>query len=127
MDTLRYSLPAPSSPATDAEWKAALDNANAQLQHQRIRYARYCPIRTTTNVVNISQQNLALLQKYGSNAWRIQNHLLEATVKQAEKALEELTELTVEVNRERKNMQVCKKATRCLSSHADALSAGSSW
>jgi pre-mRNA-splicing factor SPF27 len=127
MDTLRYSLPAPSSPATDAEWKAALDNANAQLQHQRIRYARYSPIRTTTNVVNISQQNLALLQKYGSNAWRIQNHLLEATVKQAEKALEELTELTVEVNRERKNMQVCKKATRCLSSHADALSAGSSW
>jgi len=39
LDTLRYNLPAPSSSATDAEWKAALDNANAQLQHQRIRCA----------------------------------------------------------------------------------------
>ena len=53
------------------------------------------------------QQNLALLQTYGSNAWRIQNYLLEATAKQTEKSLEELKELTVEVNRERKNMQVC--------------------
>jgi len=59
--------------------------------------------------LNISQQNLALLQTYGSNAWRIQNHLLEATAKQTEKALEELNELTVEVNRERKNTQVRKK------------------
>ncbi|KDR84797.1 hypothetical protein GALMADRAFT_233167 [Galerina marginata CBS 339.88] len=89
LDTLRYTLPAPSStPGTDEEWIAALDNAHAQLQHQRIR-----------------QQNLALLQTYGANAWRIQNHLLEATAKQTEKVLEELKELTVEVNRERKNTQ----------------------
>ncbi|KAJ3500312.1 hypothetical protein NLJ89_g9856 [Agrocybe chaxingu] len=89
LDTLRYTLPAPSStPATDEEWKSALDNAHAQLQHQRIR-----------------QQNLALLQTYGSNAWRIQNYLLESTAKQTEKSLEQLKELTVEVNRERKNSQ----------------------
>ncbi len=35
--------------------------------------------------------------------------MLEATAKQTEKALEELNELTVEVNRERKNTQVPKK------------------
>lgn len=52
------------------------------------------------------QQNLALLQTYGPNAFRIQNYLLEATVKQTEKTLEELKELIVEVNRERKNTQV---------------------
>ncbi|KAF8203250.1 breast carcinoma amplified sequence 2-domain-containing protein [Pholiota molesta] len=72
----------------ERDWKAALDNAHAQLQHQRIR-----------------QQNLALLQTYGPNAFRIQNYLLEATVKQTEKTLEELKELIVEVNRERKNTQ----------------------
>ncbi|KAF9473310.1 breast carcinoma amplified sequence 2 [Pholiota conissans] len=89
LDSLRYSLPAPTStPATDEDWKVALDNAHAQLQHQRIR-----------------QQNLALLQNYGPNAFRIQNYLLEATVKQTEKTLEELKDLIVEVNRERKNTQ----------------------
>ncbi|KAF8971530.1 Pre-mRNA-splicing factor SPF27, partial [Flammula alnicola] len=89
LDSLRYSLPAPTTtPGTDEEWKAALDNAHAQLQHQLIR-----------------QQNLALLQTYGPNGFRIQNYLLEGTAKQTEKALEELKELTVEVNRERKNTQ----------------------
>ncbi|KAF9535526.1 Pre-mRNA-splicing factor SPF27 [Crepidotus variabilis] len=88
LDTLRYSLPAPAAPATAEEWQNAIDNARAQLQHQRIR-----------------QQNLALLQTYGSNAWRIQNYLLESTAQQTEKSLEELKELTVEVNRQRKNSQ----------------------
>ncbi|KAF7306641.1 hypothetical protein MIND_00455600 [Mycena indigotica] len=88
LDTLRYQLPAPSLPGTDEEWQAALKNAEAQLEHQRIR-----------------QTNLQLLQTYGPNAWRIHNYLLETTVKQAEKALEEMKELTVEVNRERKNTQ----------------------
>nr|GAT49730.1 pre-mRNA splicing factor [Mycena chlorophos] len=88
LDTLRYQLPAPPTPGSDEEWKNALKNAQAQLEHQRIR-----------------QTNLQLLQTYGSNAWRIHNYLLENTVKQTEKALEEMKELTVEVNRERKNTQ----------------------
>ena len=45
--------------------------------------------------------NLALLQQYGSNAWRIHNFLLEQTAKNLEKAVEDLKQLTVEVNRER--------------------------
>lgn len=50
--------------------------------------------------------NLELLQKYGSNAWRIHNFQLEATAKNYDKAVEDLKQLTVEVNRDRKNTQV---------------------
>ncbi|KAI0067833.1 BCAS2-domain-containing protein [Artomyces pyxidatus] len=89
IDTTRYQLPAPTAvPANDDDWKAALDNAHAQLEHQRIRH-----------------NNLALLQQYGSNAWRIHNYVLEADTKRAEKLLEELKEQTTDVNRDRKNAQ----------------------
>lgn len=50
--------------------------------------------------------NLALLQQYGSNAWRVHNFLMEQNAKNLEKAVEDLKQLTVEVNRERKNFQV---------------------
>ncbi|KZP32221.1 breast carcinoma amplified sequence 2 [Athelia psychrophila] len=89
LDSIRYQLPGPTSaPGTDEEWQAALKNAHAQLEHQRIRHT-----------------NLALLQTYGPNAWRIHNYLLEEIAKQTEKALEELKQLTEDVNRDRKNTQ----------------------
>ncbi|KIJ08755.1 hypothetical protein PAXINDRAFT_18124 [Paxillus involutus ATCC 200175] len=89
LDTVRYQLPAPtSSPGTDEEWREALRNAHAQLEHQRLR-----------------QTNLALLQTYGQNTWRINNYLLEETAKQSEKALEEMKQLTTDLNRDRKNSQ----------------------
>lgn len=62
------------------------------------------------------QTNLALLQQYGSNAWRIHNYLNEASAKNVEKALEDLKNLTTEVNRERKNFQVSSRG-RSLSRH----------
>lgn len=52
--------------------------------------------------------NLTLLQTYGQNAWRINNYLLEETAKQSEGALEELKQLTTELNRERQNSQVTR-------------------
>ncbi|KAI0359142.1 breast carcinoma amplified sequence 2 [Trametes cingulata] len=88
LDTARYQLPGPATPDNEEEWLDALRNARAQLEHQRLR-----------------QTNLALLQQYGSNAWRIHNYLNEASAKNMEKALEELKNLTIEVNRERKNFQ----------------------
>ncbi|KAL0950848.1 hypothetical protein HGRIS_007606 [Hohenbuehelia grisea] len=88
LDTIRHQLPGPSAPGTDEEWQAALKNAHAQLEHQKIR-----------------QVNLTLLQTYGANSWRIHNYLLESTAKQIEKAVEDLKQLTVEVNRDRKNSQ----------------------
>ena len=38
LDSIRYQLPAPTAPGTDEEWESALDNAKAQLEHQRLRY-----------------------------------------------------------------------------------------
>lgn len=110
LDTIRYQLPAPTStPGTDEEWQAALKNAHAQLEHQRIRCAS--PSQVFTHVLTMfppSHTNLALLQTYGPNAWRIHNYLMEETAKQFEKALEDLKQLTVDVNRERKNAQVSR-------------------
>lgn len=89
LDTTRYQLPGPlSTPATEGEWQAAVKNAQAQLEHQRLR-----------------QTNIALLQQYGANSWRVHNYLLEATSKQLEKAVEDLTQLTTDLNRDRKNSQ----------------------
>ncbi|KAI0307554.1 breast carcinoma amplified sequence 2 [Multifurca ochricompacta] len=88
IDTSRYQLASSRTPSSDEEWKTALDNVHAQLEHQRIRH-----------------NNLALLQQYGSNAWRIHNHLLEADAKEAEKLLEELKDQTTNLNRDRKNTQ----------------------
>ncbi|KAF8624795.1 hypothetical protein AX15_005684 [Amanita polypyramis BW_CC] len=88
-DIVRYQLPGPTSvPGTDEEWRAALDNARAQLEHQKLRLT-----------------NLTLMQTYGVNAWKIHNYRLEESAKVVEKAVEEMKELTVEVNRERKNAQ----------------------
>lgn len=107
LDTHRYQLPAPTStPGSDEEWKAALDNARAQLQHQRLRWVTSLVPRFHILIAAPSQTNLALLQTYGPNAYRINNYLLEATTKQVEKASEDLKQLTVDVNRERKNDQV---------------------
>ena len=39
LDTTRYQLPAPTKPENEEEWDAALKNARAQLEHQRLRYA----------------------------------------------------------------------------------------
>ncbi|KAI0296633.1 breast carcinoma amplified sequence 2 [Russula brevipes] len=90
VDTARYQLTLSSAvtPSSDEEWKSALDGVYAQLEHQRIRH-----------------NNLALLQQYGNNAWRVHNYLLEADAKKAEKLLEELKEQTTSLNRERKNTQ----------------------
>ncbi|VDB99302.1 unnamed protein product [Peniophora sp. CBMAI 1063] len=88
IDTARFTLPTPGADATEEEWKAAVDNARVQLEHQKIRH-----------------HNLALLQQYGANAWRVHNYLLEADAKVAEKLAEGVKEETTGVNRERKNGQ----------------------
>jgi hypothetical protein len=52
------------------------------------------------------QSNLALLQQYGANVWRVHNYRLEHEAASAEKELEYLRQRTTEVNRDRKNFQV---------------------
>ena len=38
LDTTRYQLPAPTKLENEEEWQKALDNARAQLEHQRLRW-----------------------------------------------------------------------------------------
>ncbi|QRV86183.1 Breast carcinoma amplified sequence [Ceratobasidium sp. AG-Ba] len=95
LDTTRHQLPAPEDQAnaTEEEWKKALQNAKAQLEHQRRR-----------------QTNLSLLQQYGANSWKVHNFLLEEDAKTLEKSLEALKDQTTEVNRSRKNAQLAAGA-----------------
>jgi pre-mRNA-splicing factor SPF27 len=74
LDVTRFRLdPPPQQKRGDpAAWRAALDNANAQLEHQLNRIA-----------------NLELLLKYGPNTWRAQAQLSGAAVKQLEAQLTE--------------------------------------
>ena len=44
-----------------------------------------------------SQDNLTLLQQYGSNSWRVRNYLLESTCATVEKLLEEVKEKTTDI------------------------------
>ncbi|KAI0034940.1 breast carcinoma amplified sequence 2 [Vararia minispora EC-137] len=89
IDRIRYTLPVPGEGASEGEWKAALDNARTQLEHQRIRH-----------------NNLALLSQYGANAWKVHNYMLEADAKKAAQMLEAMKEETTSVNRDRKNAQM---------------------
>jgi hypothetical protein len=66
---------------------------------------RFSPSRILGTDKEISQTNIALLQQYGANSWKVHNYLLEATSKQLEKAVEDLTQLTTDLNRDRKNSQ----------------------
>jgi len=111
IDSSRYQLSSSSvTPSSEEDWKAALNNAHAQLEHQRIRY-RSLFVLISSNCLSLfvhsRHNNLALLQQYGSNAWRTHNYLLEADVEKAENMLEELKEQTTNLNRDRKNTQVC--------------------
>ncbi|ELU44636.1 BCAS2 domain-containing protein [Rhizoctonia solani AG-1 IA] len=91
LDTTRHQLPAPADQAnaTEEEWQKSLQNAKAQLEHQRRR-----------------QVNLSLLQTYGANSWKVHNFLLEEDAKRVEKAVEVTKEQSTEVNRARKNAQL---------------------
>jgi hypothetical protein len=94
IDIQRFSLPAPTNEnATMEEWQAALKNARAQLEYQRLRAA-----------------NGALMQQYGSNAWRVYNYRLEVVGKSLDKELEVMNERITDVNRARKNEQVSSHA-----------------
>ncbi|KDN49408.1 hypothetical protein RSAG8_02110, partial [Rhizoctonia solani AG-8 WAC10335] len=89
LDTTRHQLPAPEDQATEDEWKKSLQNAKAQLEHQRRR-----------------QVNLSLLQTYGPKSWKVHNFLLEEDAKRIEQVVEATKEQSTEVNRARKNAQL---------------------
>lgn len=89
LDTIRYTLPAPPAKAPLEAWKKALDNAASQLEHQSLRLS-----------------NLELMNKYGSNAWRVSNYLVEQEIARLQSTAEQIKDRTEEINRERKAKQL---------------------
>jgi pre-mRNA-splicing factor SPF27 len=66
-----------------------LENAEAQLEHQRTRTA-----------------NLELMNKFGSNHWRVTNFLVEKDLERIQREDEDVRKRTEDVNRSRKSAQV---------------------
>ncbi|KAJ1939727.1 hypothetical protein FBU59_004026, partial [Linderina macrospora] len=84
----RYTLESPEE-STDADaWRAAAENAAAQLEHQNIRLV-----------------NLELLQQFGANAWKLSNYQKEGMLRNIEMAVERQREEGVNVNKARKYEQ----------------------
>ncbi|KAF9409795.1 hypothetical protein BGZ94_001856 [Podila epigama] len=76
-------------PEGRAQWLRALDNANAQLEHQNQRIL-----------------NLELVQKFGGNAWNIHNYQLEYDLSQLKKKVDEKRAEVTELNKLRKKDQL---------------------
>lgn len=89
MDTARYRLDPPPSSSSSSAWRQALDNAHAQLEHQRVRIT-----------------NLELLLQYGPSAWRMANDGLATTLALTQASIREVEAETLELNRRRKLEQL---------------------
>lgn len=91
IDTSRYSLPHPSDDDNSSieSWEKAVDNARAQLEHQRGRLV-----------------NLQLVLKYGPASWRAHNEILSAMAQNSEEQVNVLHGDALHVNKERKIIQM---------------------
>lgn len=90
MDTQRFQLNAPPEIRSNDlnAWKAALNNAQAQLEHQGVRMT-----------------NLELLFRYGGNAWKAHLNHVEASASISNKLLNDTKEQIGGINTERKLQQ----------------------
>lgn len=88
LDLTRYRMDEPAADAPLPEWLAAVDNARAQLEHQRLRHL-----------------NLQLLAKFGVPSWQAHTAELESMLRKVEEETAELRARVVEVNRQRKMEQ----------------------
>ena len=94
MDTLstkRYELPAPPAGKLGEiqAWQESVDNSLAQLEHQSIR-----------------SLNLELMNKYGSETWKVALEVMVAMSAKAQKELQELKKDIQDVNWKRKDKQL---------------------
>ncbi|KAF9276426.1 hypothetical protein BGZ68_010021 [Mortierella alpina] len=76
-------------PEGRATWIKALENADAQLEHQNQRIL-----------------NLELVQKFGGNAWNVHNYQLEYDLSLLRKAVDEKKAEVIELNKLRKRDQL---------------------
>ncbi|GAA29370.1 Pre-mRNA-splicing factor SPF27 [Clonorchis sinensis] len=86
----RYELPPPpAGKMTDVKaWQDAMENAEAQLEHQATRI-----------------KNLELMAEYGCNAWKQFNDILENDLRIHEKRLLEIRRQIQDINWQRKQEQ----------------------
>lgn len=91
MDIERYNLnpPPPSKRSDPAAWQAALDNANAQLEHQRNRLL-----------------NLELLLKFGPSTWRAHNEAVASYASRLKNQVQDSRNGIENLNKERKLQQI---------------------
>ncbi|KAF9091512.1 hypothetical protein BGX23_005090 [Mortierella sp. AD031] len=89
------------------QWIKALDNANAQLEHQNQRVL-----------------NLELVQKFGGNAWNIHNYQLEYDLSLLRKAVDDKKADIMELNklRKRDQMDVAESLQRLEAKWAEMIS-----
>ncbi|KAJ3026640.1 UNVERIFIED_CONTAM: hypothetical protein HDU68_005312 [Siphonaria sp. JEL0065] len=88
IDISRFRLEPPANISSEEDWKRAVDNARAQIQHQENRLV-----------------NLELLSKFGANAWKLSNFQVEAVVKGLRVEVEDQRRELLELNKERKGEQ----------------------
>jgi pre-mRNA-splicing factor SPF27 len=117
LDLQRYNLnpPPPAQRGDPAAWQTALDNAHAQLEHQRNRLL-----------------NLELLLKFGPTTWRAHNESLAAHVANLQAEVESTREAIDQLNRERKlqqtsagrELRALESEAACKKVESDAAAAG---
>lgn len=88
LDLSRYKLDAPSSD-DPAVWQRAIENAQAQLEHQLNRTV-----------------NLELLKKFGATKWKVHNEQVTLLKSKLATALEDARSRVEQINRKRKSEQV---------------------
>ena len=94
LDLSRLRLEPPTSSSSDtqpspSDWECAVQNSQSQLEHQWNRII-----------------NLELMNKFGSNAWRIHNYQLDHAVAGVKKVAESNKEEILSINKQRKLEQV---------------------
>ncbi|KAJ3215176.1 hypothetical protein HDU67_000744 [Dinochytrium kinnereticum] len=92
IDTARFRLEPPKGTSMEnpsVNWGKAVDNALAQLEHKHNQML-----------------NLELMNKFGSNAWRLHNHHLDSLISKLQQELEVQKQALLEINKDRKTDQI---------------------
>ena len=92
LDLSRYKVPPPpvNMQKNTTAWKESISNAETQVEHQNLRLL-----------------NLELMNSYSANAWIKYVQHLQAMKKQLQTKLNDCKKETEEINRGRKEAQVC--------------------
>jgi len=93
LDTIRYRLSDPQDHSKLNEWVEAVENSEAQLEHQYNRLI-----------------NLELLNKFGANAWRYSNFQLELILNEITEKVNDKKNKIIDINKERKYLQTKSEA-----------------